>query len=185
MRDGKVQQVDAPKRLYENPTNLFVAAFIGSPAMNLAKARIEEDAVALGHLRIPLTDDNRPPVAPGETLIVGIRPEAFEDVAFAEPDLPQFDVTVRVLEELGADSQVFFEVDTEPVVVEEALSDEGDETGLLAEERGRALFAARVDPRTSARVGGTIRLAVDPSRLYFFSPETGESLVTHGAVATA
>jgi multiple sugar transport system ATP-binding protein len=73
---------------------------------------------------------------------------------------------------------VFFNVDAKEVVIEDARPDEGEEeTTLLAEERDRSLFAARVSPRTDARVGGKVRLTVDPSRLYFFSPETGESLL--------
>jgi len=84
-----------------------------------------------------------------------------------------------VLEELGSDVFLFFEVDAEPVVVEDAVSDEGrdDDGTLIAGERDRALFAARVDARTKARVGQNVRLSVDPSRLYFFSPATGESLL--------
>jgi multiple sugar transport system ATP-binding protein len=182
MRDGKVQQVDAPQKLYEQPANLFVAAFIGSPAMNLARAQIEDGAVAVGSMRIPLDARRRPPLGPGSEVIVGVRPEAFEDAAFADPSLPQLDVTVRVLEELGADAHVFFEVDAERVTVEETeTKDEDEGAGLLAD--GRPLFTARVDPRTSARVGGSLRLAVDPSRLYFFSPETGESLAGEQRVA--
>jgi multiple sugar transport system ATP-binding protein len=175
MRDGKLQQVDAPQKLYENPANLFVAAFIGSPAMNLARARIEGDSVSVGHIQIPL-NGKRP--TGGETeVILGIRPEAFEDVAYADPSLPQVDVQVRVLEELGADAHVFFEIDAETVVVEDAVQDDDGEDGQLLAERSTPLFTARVDPRTSARVGGQARLAIDPSRLYFFSPDTGESLL--------
>jgi multiple sugar transport system ATP-binding protein len=176
MRDGKLQQVDAPQKLYENPANLFVAAFIGSPAMNLARARISGDTVSVGHLQIPL-NGKRPPAEAGDDVILGIRPEAFEDAAFADPSLPQVDVQVRVLEELGADAHVFFEVDAETIVVEDAVQDDDGEDGQLLAERSTPLFTARVDPRTTARVGGTARLAVDPSRLYFFSPSTGETLL--------
>jgi multiple sugar transport system ATP-binding protein len=175
MRDGKLQQVDAPQRLYERPANLFVAAFIGSPAMNLAHAHIEGDTLSVGHITVPL-NGKRPPSGSNE-VIVGIRPEAFEDAAFADPSLPQVDVQVRVLEELGADAHVFFEIEAETVVVEDALHDDDGEDGQLLAERDTPLFTARVDPRTSARVGGTAKLAVDPSRLYFFSPSTGESLL--------
>ena len=186
MRDGRIQQVDIPQRLYEEPTNLFVAAFIGSPAMNLVTGRIEEDCVTIGPHRIPLTRDRRPSGASDGRVVVGVRPEAFEDVAFAAGDLPQIEVEVRVLEELGSDAFVFFDVDTEPIVVEGAQSDEPEEeTTLLAEERDRALFAARVDPRTNARLGETIRLTVDPGRLYFFSPESGESLLGRPVVAAS
>jgi multiple sugar transport system ATP-binding protein len=184
MRDGKIQQVDAPKRLYENPANLFVAAFIGSPSMNLARARIDGDCVLLGSIRIPLRD-RRPDIPDGQPVILGIRPEAFDDAAFADASLPQFEVEVKVLEELGSDAHVFFDVDAEPVVVEDAMSDDEDDDGGLLTQRDRPLFTARVDPRTTARVGGTVTLAVDSTRLYFFSPETGESLIAADAVATA
>jgi multiple sugar transport system ATP-binding protein len=186
MRDGRIQQVDVPQRLYEDPTNLFVAAFIGSPAMNLIEGAIADDHVSLGSLRIPLARDRRPPAQPGGRVIVGIRPETFEDAEFAPSDLPQIDVKVEVLEELGADANVFFQLDAETVIVEEARSDEPDEDTTLLTGDDRGLLAARIDPRTKARVGNTIRLALDPARLYFFSSETGESLSgSRVAAATA
>jgi multiple sugar transport system ATP-binding protein len=199
MRDGKLQQVDVPQHLYEEPTNLFVAAFIGSPAMNLVEGTIDDDAVVLGagggsessgrgpgRVRIPLARDRRPESADNGHVIVGIRPEAFEDAAFTSGSLPQVEVQVAVLEELGADAYVFFEFAGRPVVVEEARSDEEDDatSKFLADDR--PLFTARVDPRTSAHLGENVTLAVDPSRLYFFSPETGESLLGNTvAAATA
>jgi multiple sugar transport system ATP-binding protein len=184
MRDGRIQQVDVPQRLYDEPANVFVAAFIGSPAMNLAEGAVSEGMVSLGSLQIPLARDRRPPGIEDGSVVVGIRPEAFEDAAFASGDLPQIEVRVEVLEELGADAYVFFAVDAETIEVEGAVSEEeGDETSLLAAERDRTLFAARVDPRTEAHVGETVRLAVDPSRLYFFSRESGESLLNGTAVA--
>jgi multiple sugar transport system ATP-binding protein len=178
MRDGKMQQVDAPQKLYDEPKNIFVGAFIGSPAMNLAETDVGGDAIGLGGFSIPLDRERRPRFARSGHAIVGIRPEAFEDAEFAPAGLPQIEVRVHVLEELGSDVFVFFEVDADPVLVEGAVTDEADdEAGLLAEERERALFAARVDARTKARPGEMLRLSVDPSRLYFFSPETGESLL--------
>jgi multiple sugar transport system ATP-binding protein len=186
MREGKVQQVDAPQRLYDEPANTFVAAFIGSPAMNLVEAHMAGDSVTFGRLGIPLDRDHRPRFAEEGDVVLGIRPEAFEDVAFAPEGLPEIEVKVEVLEELGSDAYVFFPVDAEQVVVEDALSDQPeDETTLLAAERDRTLFAARVDARTEARVGDTLRLAVEPSRLYFFSPETGESLLNGSAAPSA
>jgi multiple sugar transport system ATP-binding protein len=184
MKDGRVQQVDAPQRLYDEPANVFVAAFIGSPAMNLARARVDGDTVALGSLRVPLDRARRPSGVTDGEVIVGVRPEAFEDASFAESGLPTIDVDVEVLEELGADDHVFFRVDADPVIVEEARSEDADEesTTLLV-ETDHALFTARVDPRTGARVGSRIKLAVDPARLYYFSPETGESLLGRQPVA--
>ena len=186
MRDGRLQQVDSPQRLYEQPANIFVAAFIGSPAMNLVDATIEGDCISLGGFRVPLDRDRRPAAASNGHVVVGIRPEAFEDAAFVRDDRPQLEARVEVLEELGSDAYVFFGLDAESVVVEDALSDEAeDETSLLAAERDRTLFTARVDARTQAEVGETLRLAVDPSRLYFFAPETGESLLNGTAPAAS
>jgi multiple sugar transport system ATP-binding protein len=180
MRDGRVQQVDAPQTLYDRPANLFVAAFIGSPAMNLVRGAASGTSVRIGQFEIPLGHNGS---IEGE-VVVGIRPEAFEDDAFAPSELPRLEVRVRVLEELGSDAYVFFPVEADAVVVEDAQSTEEDEDATLLTQRDGALFAARVDPRTRARIGDTFRLAVDPSRFYFFSPETGESLLER-ATATA
>jgi multiple sugar transport system ATP-binding protein len=178
MRDGKLQQVDGPQRLYEEPANTFVAAFIGSPSMNLVEARVAGDALSFGGLTIPLDRARRPRFAEDGRVVVGIRPETFESAEFANPGLPQIEVDVEVLEELGSDAHVFFSVDADQVVIEDALTDDPeDETSILAEEKNRTLLIARVDARTQATIGGRVRLAVDPSRLYFFSPETGESLL--------
>jgi multiple sugar transport system ATP-binding protein len=178
MRDGRIQQVDAPQRLYEAPANTFVAAFIGSPSMNLVEARLAGDSLSFGGFTIPLHRERRPRFAEDGRVIVGIRPETFESAQFAASGLPQIDVQVEVLEELGSDAHVFFSVDAEQIVIEDALADDPEEeTTILAEERDRTLLIARVDARTGAGVGETVRLAVDPSRLYFFSPETGESML--------
>jgi multiple sugar transport system ATP-binding protein len=183
MRDGRIQQVDVPGRLYDEPANLFVAAFIGSPAMNLVEATVDEQ-LHVGSWSIPADRSRRP--AEGR-VIAGIRPEAFEDAAFASRELPTVDVTVEVVESIGSDAYVFFQVDAQTVTVEDAMSDEAEDSGsLLAEQSGRAMFAARVDARTKARVGEPLKLAVDPTRVYFFSRETGASLlggVTAGAAA--
>jgi multiple sugar transport system ATP-binding protein len=181
MRDGRVQQVDVPAKLYDEPANLFVAAFIGSPAMNLVQATLTGDTLQIGSLTIPVDGSRRP--ADGR-VIAGIRPEAFEDAAFAARELPTVEVNVEVLEGIGSDAYVFFRVDATPVTVEDALSDEAEETTtLLAEDAGGAMFTARVDARTRAKVGERLTLAVDPTRLYFFSPETGESVLRGDTVA--
>jgi multiple sugar transport system ATP-binding protein len=164
MREGRIVQVDAPQHLYREPNDLFVAAFIGSPAMNLVQARVEGDTIAFGQFRAPLS-------APidAERVILGIRPESFEDAAFA-PGLPSIEVEVDVVEELGSDTFVFFQVDSPPITAEVLDAEAGDER-LLASDR--ALFTARVDSRTAARVGGRVELALDPARFQFFSADTG------------
>ncbi len=175
MRDGHILQVDTPQTLYEQPMGLFVAGFIGSPAMNLVEARIEGEEVVVGQFRIPLAVGRRPGMS--GAVILGIRPETFEDAAFVSPELPTIDTQVVVLEELGSDAHVFFRVDASRVAA--GLDEEADEATDLVTDRG-ALLNARVDPRTTARVGDPIRLALDPSRFHFFDAETGASLLVPG-----
>jgi multiple sugar transport system ATP-binding protein len=166
MREGRVLQVDTPQALYSTPVNLFVAAFIGSPAMNLVEADVSDDSIRFGGHTIPVSS-----TPAGQRAIVGIRPESFEDAAFANPSWPRLDVDVQVVEDLGADAHVIFAVDAPPVDVTEVREAAGDEEALLPTDG--TLFTARVDPQTSARVGRRLRLAVDPSRFHFFDPATG------------
>jgi multiple sugar transport system ATP-binding protein len=176
MRDGRIQQIDEPQALYREPINLFVAAFIGSPSMNLVEATLNGDELEFGGLRIPLDRERRPVGAKGRPVILGIRPESFEDSDFSERGLPQIEATIAVLEELGSDAHIIFQVDAPRVEAEELRAAvEDEEEGLLADER-TSLFNARVDPRTSARVGERIKLSVDPRAFYFFDPGTGDSL---------
>jgi multiple sugar transport system ATP-binding protein len=173
LRDGRILQVDTPQRLYHEPRDLFVAAFIGSPAMNLVEATIDGDEIAFGQCRAPL-DSRRRPARSATRVVLGIRPETFEDAAFARGDMPTLEAHVAVVEELGSDAHLFFEVDAQRITAE-SLESSADEATLLAE--AKALFNARVDPRTAAQVGDKLRLAVDPSRFHFFDPETGASLI--------
>jgi multiple sugar transport system ATP-binding protein len=167
LRDGKVQQVDTPQTLYATPTNLFVAAFIGSPAMNLVEAEIADGLLTFANHSLPVRAPYR------GRIIVGIRPEAFQDAAFADPALPQVDVWVEVVEELGAETHVIFPVDAPPVDVSGAR--EADEEEVLIGE-AQTHFTARVNPETSAKAGASLRLAVDPSRFHYFDPVTGARL---------
>jgi multiple sugar transport system ATP-binding protein len=174
MRDGRIVQVDVPQRLHQAPKDLFVAAFIGSPSMNLVEATVVGDEIGFGQFRVPLHPVRRP--APGvDHVVLGIRPEAFDDAALEKQHLPRIDVTVDVLEELGSDAYVFFRV-AAPRVTVESRDAPDDEAGLLAEKD--SLFAARVDPATKGRVGATLQLAFDPASFHFFDVQTGESLLT-------
>jgi multiple sugar transport system ATP-binding protein len=175
MREGRILQVDTPQTLYEQPLDLFVAGFIGSPAMNLVEATVADSEVAFGQLRLPLDPSRRPASFDSGRVILGIRPETFEDATFAAAELPTIDVEVVVLEELGSDAHVFFRVDATRIAAE-TMGEDDDTTVDLVTDRG-SLLNARVDPRTPARVGGTLRLAVDPSRFHFFDPDTGSSLL--------
>jgi len=179
MKDGHILQVDTPQALYERPRDLFVAGFIGSPAMNLVEANIAGGEVAFGQLRVKLDPARRPEGLESGPVILGIRPETFEDAALAPAELPTIDVEVVVLEALGSDAHVFFRVDATRIAAETLGEDDDDATDLVT-DRG-SLLNARVDPRTAARVGGSLRLAVDPSRFHFFDAVTGASLVRAGA----
>jgi multiple sugar transport system ATP-binding protein len=177
MRSGKIVQVDTPQRLYSEPRDVFVAGFIGSPAMNLVEATVAGGVVRFANFSIPLPPGSD--AADGD-VILGIRPEDFEDSAHA-PGLPTIEVAVDVLEELGSDSYVFFSVDARSITPQ-ALEAGDDARGLVP--TAGAFFTARVDARTGARVGGRVELAVDPARLQFFDRETGLRLVP-GASAAA
>jgi len=179
MKGGRILQVDAPQRLYEQPQDLFVAGFIGSPAMNLVDATIGGGEVVFGQFRVALDPARRPASGWSGRVILGMRPESFEDASFAPPDLPWIEVDVVVLEELGSDAHVFFRVDA-PRIAPEVLEAEGEGDGELVAEPN-ALLNARVDPRTVASVGSPLRLAVDPGRFHFFDPDTGASLLHTGA----
>jgi multiple sugar transport system ATP-binding protein len=177
MRDGRIQQVDTPQGLYRSPKNLFVAAFIGSPAMNLVEGRIDDGHVELAGFRLPLPDGAE--VQDGSA-IVGVRPEAFEDTTFADPALPAIDVEIAVIEELGSDTHVIFPVDAPPVDSDALLVREEREEELII-GGDRAVFNARVDARSAAAPGERLRLSVDPARFHFFDPETGANLAPRHA----
>ena len=181
MRDGRVLQVDSPQRLYHEPRDLFVAAFIGTPAMNLVEAEIAGDEAVFGQFRVPLDPSRRPPTHVGGRVVLGIRPESFEDADVARPGAPAIDVTPVVVEELGSDAHIFFPVDAPKMAAE--TPEQSEDATLLAEDQ--PLFSARVDPRTRARVGGSLRLALDPSRFHFFDRETGASLTAAEAPSSS
>ena len=170
MRDGRIQQVDTPQALYRDPVNLFVASFIGSPAMNLVEATLTADAVEFAGHRIPVPPAHRPERT--GRVVLGIRPEGFEDAALADPALPQLEIEVAVVEELGADTHVIYPVAAPAIALEDVRRTEEE---LLIAGEGTA-FTARVDPGTSARAGAPLRLAVDPAGFHYFDVETGARL---------
>ena len=173
MRDGRIVQVDVPQRLYQAPKDLFVGTFIGSPSMNLVEAILDGDHVSFGQFRVPLDRDRRPEHGV-DRVVLGIRPEAFNDAAHGRPGLPRIEVAVDVLEELGSDAFVFFHVAAPRVTIESHAAPE-DEASLLVEQD--AFFTARVEAMTSAQVGAPLQLAVDPSTFHFFDLQTGRTLL--------
>ncbi len=172
MRDGRVQQVDTPQTLYRRPANVFVAAFIGSPSMNLVEAHLDGDVVEFGGFRLPLDRRVRPRTTSNGTVILGIRAEDFSTPPSVPNGRPTIDVDVDVAEDLGADMHVVFPVAAPRFAGELAgVVGAAEDEQLLADTR--AQFTARVASNARIRAGESLRLAVDPARFYFFEPETG------------
>ncbi len=166
MRKGKIVQVDTPHRLYAEPRDLFVAGFIGSPAMNLVEATVEGGIVRFGQFSLPIPPDM--PVADGPSSS-GSGPRASR-TRRSRPTLPAIDVSVQVLEDLGSDAHVIFLADARPVTPE-ALEAADETHGLIA--GAGALLTARVHAGTAIRAGERASLGVDTRGLHFFDPATG------------
>ena len=174
LRDGRLQQVDTPQTLFNAPANLFVAAFIGSPSMNLVEADIDDEEIHFGGYRIPMPAGLD---IPRGSVLVGIRPTDFEHTASADPSLPRIRVRADMVEELGAESHVMFRIDAPRVTAEavRAAADtrKDDEAEALFTDDERAEFTARVDGRFPVPTGSELELAVHVDGLHFFEPETG------------
>ncbi len=186
MNAGRLQQVDTPQVLYDQPVNEFVAGFIGSPAINLVEAQLEQAngnlAVSFGEHRLAVDERaarNRSELKNyiGKEVILGIRPEDFEDASI-ESDVPsdrRMRVTVDLTEPLGADVLAYFGTKATGVVSSAVAADVGEDADVrLGGDEGETgtRMCARVSPRTRIAIGSQAELTVDTSRLYFFDPET-------------
>jgi multiple sugar transport system ATP-binding protein len=180
LRDGLLQQVDTPQNLFRRPANLFVAAFIGSPSMNLVDARVEDGHVTFAGFTLPLPDGTTVAGRSGK-VILGIRPTDFEHAATAEPDLPRVQVEPDVVEDLGSETHVIFTIDAPRVsadAVRAATEATDEDEGKLFADDQRAVFTARLDARRAVHAGARVEMAVDHRRFHFFEPATGEVLET-------
>ena len=182
IRKGELQQIDTPREIYSNPKNIFVAGFIGSPSMNFVYAKIKSknDVIELtfGDNQITYKDEKKEKLQSFENkeIILGIRPEAFEDGYFAnEADYSEsIKVKVSLLEQLGSDSYVHFYKDIKPVqteAIEEILADEGEDITVLGDN---TKIIARINPNSTVAEGEEIELRINPSKLHFFDPESGD-----------
>jgi len=178
MRDGVVEQLDTPKALYERPATAFVAAFVGSPSMNLVEATVSAAdgrvTVAFGGNTLTLDEQTlaeRPALRgyDGRKVLLGLRPE---DVQVAGDGGQRIAVVPELLESLGADVLVHFGVEARGAKIDEDV----DDASLELEGEGRTTFVARLPGRTSAREGEPLQLSVDPSALYFFDVESGNAI---------
>ena len=187
MRKGVLQQVDAPQTLYDEPVNLFVGGFIGSPPMNMAEASIvahgDRLAVALGDQQLTIDDEAlaaRPALRDyvGRTLAVGIRPEDMEQPGprFDVPEDRRLRSTAQLTEALGSEIVVHFEVPAPPVRTDDAMElqeDSGLSDITLLQDSARSRFVASFSPRSTVRPGEAIEIGVDTARLHFFDLDSG------------
>lgn len=179
LKDGYLQQVDTPQNLYDSPTNVFVAAFIGSPSMNLYETTLTlgtTPQIAFGDQRVDLPADllsRRPALEAydGRRLVVGIRPEDFEDAAITDGVAPgrRIRARVRLVEALGSELMVHFSVDAQRVKSgdPDAPEDVGD---------SGANTVARFNPRSRVRVDDDVEIAVAAENLHYFDAETHEAI---------
>jgi multiple sugar transport system ATP-binding protein len=193
MNAGHLQQVDTPQVLYDQPVNEFVAGFIGSPSINLVEAHLERSngnlQATMGEHVLTVDDQaarNRSELEKyvGRDVILGIRPEDFEDASI-ESDAPpdrRLKVKADLTEPLGSEVLVHFSTEATGVVPSAAAADVGEDADIRlgsddAGENGAATrLVARVSPKSRIAVGSEIELAVDTTRLYFFDPETREAI---------
>ena len=184
IRKGELQQIDTPREIYLNPKNIFVAGFIGSPSMNFVYANVgvNKNSIKLnfGNDQIDYKGDKLEKLKAFENkeIVMGIRPEAFEDGNYANTSeySESIKVSVSLLEQLGSDSYIHFYKDIKPVqteAIEEILADEGEDISVLGDN---TKFIARINPNSTVVEGEEIELKIDPSKLHFFDPETGDAL---------
>jgi multiple sugar transport system ATP-binding protein len=191
IKKGLLQQVDAPQVLYDRPRNLFVAGFIGSPAMNMVEADLtREDGslfVTFGGSKLRVDDgaaSQRPALRAfeGGRVILGIRPENMEDASIVSDASSDRRLTVQVTlrEALGSEILIHFPVDAPPVMTDDTRELFRD-TGALDDLEGRAeagasTFVARLDPRSGVAEREGLELYVDTARFHFFDPRTGAGI---------
>jgi multiple sugar transport system ATP-binding protein len=186
MKKGVLQQVAAPQELYDHPANLFVAGFIGSPAMNMMQGVFTEDGDGLkldvGSQQLAVSPkllEIRPALRTylGRPVAVGIRPEDMEDAELATTDRPVLRSKADLVEALGSDLLVHFGLDAQPVVTEdtkELARDAGADDALVG--RAQSVAVARFNPRSSVRDGAPVAVAVDTEQLHVFDLATGGSV---------
>ena len=192
MRSGELQQVGSPMDLYNHPLNLFVAGFIGSPAMNFMPATVEGDTVKLPIADVRLPDEVRGKVSEhgGRQLLAGIRPENFEDAALvgeARSKGTVFKANIEVLESLGSELYAHFTVTSDATIESQELRELAEDAGggevPMAGEEGR--IVARLEPASEVKVGQEAELWVDATRVHLFDPQDGRNLTADSQAPSA
>jgi multiple sugar transport system ATP-binding protein len=189
MKDGVVQQLDTPQTLYRQPANLFVAAFIGSPSMNLIEATVQGGRLTFAEHRLPVPDGVDLRAYENRSLVLGLRPADFEDAALHRDEgSPTLHVRADVVEELGSEINVIFRIDVAPVATEAvraaAEPDAADSTVVpLVADANETICTARVNARCPARAGDDVELAIATDRFHFFDLESGEVIINRAQPA--
>jgi multiple sugar transport system ATP-binding protein len=180
IRKGILQQIDTPREIYLYPKNIFVAGFIGSPSMNFVYATVKTSSkgVVLTFGDDKILSKDAPEALKdyeGQEIVLGIRPEAFEDSVYANKKefSEELNIDVSLLEQLGSDTYIHFYKDINPVqteAIEEILADEGEDISVLGTQ---TKFIARINPNATIEEGQNINLSIDPTKLHYFNPDTG------------
>ena len=183
LRRGVLQQVASPRELYEQPVNLFVAGFIGSPPMNFLPATVKGNILELPFVDVPAPPSLAGQVKDGQLVIVGVRPEAFEDAAMLSDEQlghgVVFEAPVDVTEWLGNEKYAYLPFETHPDV-QAALAELDRE---LDGEAMRTQLVVSLDGASKVRQGDSARLWFDPTVMHVFNPETGNNLTRDEAKA--
>jgi multiple sugar transport system ATP-binding protein len=182
MRAGVLQQVDTPVKLYEDPDNIFVAGFIGSPAMNFIPARVDGGVIKLPMVDLRISDAKVRACGGAKQLVAGIRPEHFEDAALVGSDAKQHGATFRakidVLESMGSDLFAHFRV-ADAAVQSDALAELRADSGADTTS-GEADVVARLDPASKVRQGDELEMWIDMDKILFFDAEGGAAMRADG-----
>jgi len=191
MRSGILQQVGSPHELYANPVNLFVAGFIGSPAMNFMAGTLEEGGVTTSIGRLPLSPQLRQALESGNSgrqVIVGIRPEDIEDASLVQAADQakgvKFRATIDVVESMGSDVFIYFTQESGLTAKTDQLADLAADSGS-AELGSAETVTARLDPTTQIKEGDSAELWADVSSMHIFDPDNGENLTLGASQAAA
>jgi multiple sugar transport system ATP-binding protein len=186
MRAGVLQQVDVPNELYNNPLNLFVAGFIGSPAMNFFPATVEGDRLKLPFAEVPLSGELRQAAGSADgALIAGVRPEQFYDPAIETgASGTEFEVPIELVESLGAEVYVHFAIGSGGPQSEELAELAADSGAADVPSAGEGIAVARLEPGTRARAGQRARLGVHAESIHIFDARSGRNLVLTKAPAS-
>jgi multiple sugar transport system ATP-binding protein len=181
MRDGKIEQLDTPNALYDRPRNLFVAGFIGSPAMNIVRGRLAEGHVSAGGLQLPLRE-NAPDLRAyeGREVLVGIRPESFADAAHEASTEGRhlFEARVSLAQSMGSEVIAHFEPVGGAVQTEDVSAFTGDADDVAGRDQLSSAhqLVGRFDPRTKAAAGAVMQVSLDLNRIHFFAPDTERAI---------